>query len=191
MHRIIAALVPFALTASPAAANFGQWCIDAYRADNADLGKRMAARVQQMGTAQSRADATAAIECLRIATGEDYLWHEATKRIIRADGSDPDSAGLVAEARADRARHVAQIEAEKAEADAEAAKLTAAEEEERAQEARREDLRARVRREEIVRHATVAHRLGEACNTLYRSDPDKTITNQLCYTHFLDAGLPE
>lgn len=37
----------------------------------------------------------------------------------------------------------------------------------------------------------VEARLSAACDTMYRRDPDATITNKLCYDVFLDRGLPD
>lgn len=37
---------------------------------------------------------------------------------------------------------------------------------------------------------TVWKRVYEACANLYRSDPDTTVTNQICLNVFLETGLP-
>ena len=37
----------------------------------------------------------------------------------------------------------------------------------------------------------VRDRLAEACVTLYATEPDRTITNPLCYEVFISQGLPD
>jgi hypothetical protein len=46
-------------------------------------------------------------------------------------------------------------------------------------------------KQQSERRRLVFKRLFEACRNLYRSDPDRAITNQLCFEYFLDDGLPE
>lgn len=43
---------------------------------------------------------------------------------------------------------------------------------------------------DAIREPVVA-RLAQACDTMYRRDPDATITNKLCFDLFWERGLPD
>lgn len=47
-----------------------------------------------------------------------------------------------------------------------------------------------IREQQRTRELEVYARLGAACDALYKSDPNATITNKLCLEVFLKTGLP-
>lgn len=45
--------------------------------------------------------------------------------------------------------------------------------------------------QKLVRESSVRSRLAQACSALYETEPDRTITNRLCFEQFMQTGLPD
>lgn len=171
--KITALAIGASLFCSPANANFSQWCVDAYDAGNIELGKRMAEMVQKSMTAPNWAEARTAIRCLRLALGSEYKYLPGSHRIVPAD------------------EYETILESERLTEEAERQQRSAEEAERQRLLEQRAELEAGIEMARRARQDAVLEQLAQSCTSLFRSDPDTTITNKLCYDYFYAVGLPD
>jgi len=172
MMRMIALLFAIALMAPTARADTLGDCNAAIAADDKVAAGKAAEVI--LGYAPGRYTRSAEIlTCLSFAKGEPYAFDETTFK-FRPASVIANEAEKRAAAAAERLREYEDAQRQIRIAE------EAARQAERDEKARRE-----------AKRAAVTVRLIDACTELYRTHPDETITNKLCFDVFLQIGLPE
>ena len=178
MRIVLAACLAFAAT--PALADLGDDYITAIEAGNDTRVDRLVDMILFSKSVMSPERAAKSIECLKKATGEDYIYFGQTGKFV-----------LPTDLERIRAEQAAKDEQQRVRAAAIAAEQEANREEEAKAQAEREAFSAQLAELKMKREADVTGRLAEGCTAMYRRDPDATITNDLCFDLFFRIGLPD